>query len=256
MDEHRIENLFIQVKKIVTQISSENLKSSKIDLVKEKNKLDFVTNLDISMENSLKSRLIKLLPGSKFFGEEENQIHTLDGFTWVVDPIDGTQNFINDIPFFCSSVALYENIKPLFSIVCSPSTNNTFSSIFGFGSFLNDKKLMPKKDRSFLCSISTCMLDERFSNFLGILKSKFKIRIFGCQAMSLCYTAGGYFDLNINPDAMFWDDAAAILILKEAGGDYFSKQSDDLIKKVDSISLSRNLDEEFKESILSEWRKI
>ena len=66
-----------------------------------------MTNLDISTENSLKNRLTNLLPGSKFFGEEDNQIQTLDGFTWVVDPIDGTQNFINNIPIFsllCSFV--------------------------------------------------------------------------------------------------------------------------------------------------------
>jgi myo-inositol-1(or 4)-monophosphatase len=256
MDDHRLEKLFIEVKKTVTQISSENLKSAQIESVQEKNKLDFVTNLDISIENSLKNRLTNLLPGSKFFGEEDNQIQTLDGLTWVVDPIDGTQNFINNIPIFCSSVALYENIKPLFSVVCSPSTNNIFSSIFGSGSFINDKKLIPKEDQSFLCSISSCMLDEKFSNFLEILKSKFKIRILGSQALSLCYTAGGYFDLNVNPDAMFWDDAAAILILKEAGGDYFSKQSDDLTRKVDSISFSRILNDEIKEDILSEWRKV
>ena len=256
MDDHRLEKLFIEAKKTVKQISSEYMKSAQIESVQEKNKLDFVTNLDISIENSLKNRLTKLLPGSKFFGEEDNQINTLDNFTWVVDPIDGTQNLMNNIPIFCSSVALYENIKPLFSIVCSPSTNNTFSSISGFGSFLNDKKLIPKDDQSFLCSISSCMLDEKFSSLLEILKSKFKIRILGSQALSLCYTAGGYLDLNINPDAMFWDDAASILIVKEAGGDYFSKQSDDLIKKVDSISFSRNLNDEFKENILLEWRKI
>ena len=94
-----------------------------------------------------------------------------------------------------------------------------------------------------------------FKLFRNFKKSKFKIRILGSQALSLCYTAGGYFDLNVNPDAMFWDDAAAILILKEAGGDYFSKQSDDLTKKVDSISFSRILNDEIKEDILMNGEK-
>lgn len=189
---------------------------------------DVVTDTDYSVQNALKKGLLDLLPKSVFIGEEDFKAMHLssDAPHWIVDPLDGTLNFACDLPFFGASIALIEDGHPTLGVIYDYGSDVLFTALSGAGAMVDGRRLRWNSnlaDRSPV-GISSGFLERMInrkdnSNFspdwLGT-----RFRIFGSQAIQLCWAAGGRLKLNICVEAKLWDDAAGALICREAGADY------------------------------------
>ncbi len=187
---------------------------------------DLVTDVDKRSEALIKSYLAKKFPTHQFLGEEGGGDRTGCAYRWVVDPIDGTTNFVHDLPYFSVSIALESDCKPVLGVVYDPVHNELFHAVKGGGAFLNKKSIKVSKvkelKQSLLCTgFAYELKDTRDSNvehFVDFLLAAQAIRRLGSASLDMCYVAcgrfDGYWEVGLKP----WDTAAALIILKEAGG--------------------------------------
>lgn len=186
---------------------------------------DKVTSMDIAVEEFLKEHLTKLIPGSGFLGEE-SKAHALDNeYVWVVDPIDGTANFVRDLMTSCVAVALLKNKQPIMGVVYNPYRNEMFTAEKGRGAYLNGEPIKasqkPFSEGMYYTSLAPYNKQD-VKIALNILEEVYlqcdDMRRFGSAEIELCLLACGradlYFEVRLNP----WDYAAGGLILTEAGG--------------------------------------
>ncbi len=187
---------------------------------------DLVTEYDKNIQEQLQIGLKKILPEAKFIGEEGSKDKlTDDGYAFVVDPIDGTTNFIKDYHVSAISVALLKGKEVVAGVVYNPYLDETFSAIKGQGAFLNGKKISVSSQplNNALVLFGSSPYDKTlFNKTLEILSEYFykalDIRRCGSAALDLCSVACGraelYFELQTSP----WDFAAGKLLVEEAGG--------------------------------------
>lgn len=190
-----------------------------------KHTLGIQTNVDLLVESLLKQQLCAALPGSGFIAEE-SKIQEIKEFTWVIDPIDGTKNFAKGLPYFCINVALMHYHEVIAAVTYQPVTKEWFYSQKDYGFWLNDQQLRLKKgwkQTGALIVVSDAML--RNADFLNQLKASLKdvecgvrFRVNGAAALDLAYVACGVFDLVIFQNLAWWDMAAGVLLVCEAGG--------------------------------------
>ena len=187
---------------------------------------NLVTSADIENEKFLKSKLTGLIPGSVFIGEEGDEGKILDeGYTWIVDPIDGTANFSRGIPMVGISVALFKDGEPYIGIVYNPFTDTLWKAEVGKGAFKNDVPIhvsdVPFRD-AIMCT-AWCTYKKELAPACFRISEKVHpqcndIRRIGTAACELSMLAEGavdlYFEIRLSP----WDYSAALTILKEAGG--------------------------------------
>lgn len=187
---------------------------------------DLVTEYDTRIQALLQRGLKSILPEAKFIGEEGSS-DTLsdDGYAFIVDPIDGTTNFVKDFHVSAISVALLKGREVVAGVVYNPYLDEAFYAIKGQGAYCNDKKIsvsgQPLSNALVLFG-STPYNKELFPKTMEILSEYFykalDIRRCGSAALDLCYVACGraelYFELVVSP----WDFAAGKLIVEEAGG--------------------------------------
>ena len=187
---------------------------------------DLVTEYDKKIQEHLEIGLRKILPEAKFIGEEGSSDELSDeGYAFIVDPIDGTTNFVKDYHTSAISVALLKGREAVAGVVYNPYLDETFSAIKGQGAFLNGKKISVSSqplDKA-LVLFGTAPYDKHlFKETLEILSDYFykalDIRRCGSAALDLCSVACGraelYFELVVSP----WDFAAGKLLVEEAGG--------------------------------------
>lgn len=186
---------------------------------------NFVTDVDEAVQRFLITELLKLLPGSLVIGEEQENEALTDAPTWVIDPLDGTTNFIHNYRFSAISVALLQNREPVIGVVYQPYANELFFAEKGKGTFLNDQPIhvsstpIEKALIGFGTSPYDAELAEKsLSAALWFLQRAADVRRCGSAALDLAYVAAGrqevYFELILRP----WDYAAGSLLVKEAGG--------------------------------------
>lgn len=192
--------------------------------VKEKGIADYVTQVDITVQNFLKEKLFILAPEIQFLGEETGlQDMKADSF-WILDPVDGTTNLMHDYQHSVVSLALCHQKQIVMGIVYDPFHEEVFSAIKGKGSFLNGVPIHVSNAEN-LCDtmvgIGTAkreLADENFARFRRVFQQCQDVRRIGSAALELAYTAcgrqGGYFEIYLNP----WDYAAGMLLIQEAGG--------------------------------------
>jgi len=139
---------------------------------------------------------------------------------WIIDPIDGTINYIHGLPNFAISIAYFEQKKPVFGVVYSPVLNEMFVGIKNQGSYLNGEKLRIKSKTKLEETVGSVGFSNNFTGlFISKIENKVRrIRILGSAAISACYVGAGKFDFFISKNANPWDIAAAFLIVKEAEG--------------------------------------
>ena len=192
--------------------------------VKEKGLADYVTQVDIAVQNFLKKELFSLAPGIQFLGEETGlQEMEADRF-WILDPVDGTTNLMHDYQHSVVSLALYDQGKIVMGIVYDPFREEVFSAIKGKGSFLNGQPIHVSKAEKLsdtIIGLGTAkreLADENFTRFRRVFGQCQDVRRLGSAALELAYTAcgrqDGYFEIYLNP----WDYAAGMLLVQEAGG--------------------------------------
>lgn len=187
---------------------------------------NFVTDYDVKIQEYLISELSSVLPGCAFFGEEDtegNAQHAGEGYTFFIDPIDGTTNFMFDYRNSCVSVGLALNGRMIAGWVIDPYTGQFWHAVKGKGSYLNERKLQ-MDERSLkdgICAFGCARYNEGDRVF-GILEELFmhslSIRNGGSAAIDLCRIASGsnvaYVEMKLQP----YDYAAASVIIEEAGG--------------------------------------
>lgn len=201
--------------------------SDRLDRVKvfEKGLNDFVTNIDTEVEELLISSIQKAYPDHSFLGEESGHIQGKDkDTTWIIDPIDGTRNFMRGFPHFCISMACVRNNKVEHAIIVDPIRREEFTATRGQGSQLNDTRIRVGKKTS-LQDVALSMSyggDEHYDAALTLqkkLQNKIAgLRFTGSAALDLAYVASARLDAGWMSGIKQWDVAAGILLVQEAGG--------------------------------------
>ncbi len=189
---------------------------------------DFVTDVDQAAEQAIIETLLAAYPGHGIWAEESGREHGAQDseFVWIIDPLDGTTNFIHGFPAYCVSIALSVKGKIEQAVIYDPSRNDLFTATKGRGAYLNDRRLrVSKRIRMHECLLSTGFpfrADDDFNTYLKILGELMPrtagLRRPGAAALDLAYVAAGYtdgfFEFGLQP----WDVAAGSLLVTEAGG--------------------------------------
>ena len=190
---------------------------------------DFVSAADIQSEKILINELSRAYPDYDILAEEAGEIKNSKNdnpLKWIIDPLDGTTNFLFGIPHFAISIALQKNGETLSGIVYNPITDDLFWAVKGKGAFCNNKRLRVSVREKFgSCTIGTGIphkgLNDHKEYLVGltkIMENAAAIRRFGTASLDLVYVAAGKFDGFWEKNLKIWDIAAGALIVTEAGG--------------------------------------
>lgn len=193
----------------------------------EKQQMDFVSEVDKLAEAEIIKELRRAYPDHAILGEESGAIGK-GPLQWVIDPLDGTHNYLRGIPHFSVSIALLEKGVPMHGVVFDPLRDELFTASKGDGAFLNDRRMrVSKRENLGGAVIATgfpyrqrAHLTPQLDMTRAILGQAEDIRRSGSAALDLAYTAAGrydgYFEIGLKP----WDMAAGVLLVHEAGGRY------------------------------------
>ncbi len=200
-----------------------NLQSSDI-ISKETN--DFVTYVDKTAEERLVSELGRLLPEAGFIVEENKEHSIHERYNWIVDPLDGTTNFIHGAPPFSISVALKENNKIISGVIYEANLNECFYAWENGSAFLNGHQISTSKTKDISSSLIATgfpysdfsRIDAYMEVFGHLMKSSHGIRRLGSAAVDMAYVACGRYDAFFEYGLNSWDVAAGTIIIAEAGG--------------------------------------
>jgi len=193
---------------------------------KDSARKNLVSNIDREAEKTIVSYLSEHWPDHQILGEEGGENRKNSPYKWIIDPLDGTTNYVHGFPFFSISIGLeYKGVIQA-GVVFEPARNHLFSAEKGSGARMNGETLSVSKVRR----LSEALLvtgfsyqartdqKENFENFYHFSRAAQAVRRTGSAALDLCYLASGFFDgyweLNLSP----WDTAAGSLIVEEAGG--------------------------------------
>ncbi|HRP27793.1 MAG TPA: inositol monophosphatase family protein [Burkholderiaceae bacterium] len=207
-----------------------NRASMDLDLLKVNAKApnDFVTEVDQAAERVIIDTLLAAYPGHAILGEETGRTRGAKDseYLWIIDPLDGTTNFIHGLPVYGVSIALAHRGQVQQAVVYDPTRNDLFFASKGRGAFLNDKRLRVSKRLRLAESLVGTGFPFRkgddFPRYMRIFESVMKscagLRRPGAAALDLCYVAAGYYDGFFETGLSAWDVAAGSLIITEAGG--------------------------------------
>ncbi len=180
--------------------------------VSRKGPYDFVTKTDKNVEKILIEELSKIKKNYSFLSEEVGKIDNKDKENiWVIDPIDGTTNFLHGIPHFAICIALQSNKEIVSGLIFDPIKDEMFFAEKNKGAFLNNNRLRVSQKNS----LEDCLFS---SNHEGVKFSDLNMRCSGCAALDLAYVASGRLDGFFHNEINLWDVAAGGLMVQEAGG--------------------------------------
>jgi myo-inositol-1(or 4)-monophosphatase len=188
---------------------------------------NFVTMADKRAEEMLYTDLNKARPGYGFIGEEGGtRVGDDKTHTWIVDPLDGTTNFLHGIPQFAISIALERDDTIVAGVVYNPANDELYTAERGKGAFLNDRRLRVAARLRLAEAVVACALPHhgrgdliQFRKELSLIQDKVAgLRRFGAAALDLAYIAAGRFDADWERGLSSWDMAAGLLLVREAGG--------------------------------------
>ena len=195
--------------------------------VSVKGPADFVSSADKKVEETLISELQRSRPDYSILSEEIGEIKKNSSYRWIIDPIDGTLNFLHGIPHFAISVALEREDEIICGVIFDPIKDEIFLAEKDQGSYLNNHRLRVSKRKKFEdCLILTggpsykdLNKNISFDNYIKISKlANSPIRKMGSASLDMAYIAAGRADGFFQKGLSYWDIAAGIIIVKEAGG--------------------------------------
>jgi myo-inositol-1(or 4)-monophosphatase len=222
---------------------------------------DFVSAADKRTEKIIIDELQKAHPDYGILSEEEGVINKENQSNkWIIDPIDGTMNFLNGIPQFAISIAYEENNEIKCGIIFDPIKNEMFYAEKGKGAYLNNSRIRVSNKRKLKDSLlvtggpkySSEIKKEIFNEFIKVSNNVLlPIRKFGSAALDIAYVACGRFDGYWQRELKYWDIAAGIVILREAGGllDFFEADKNAPLKK-NILASNSNIHNELSDLIL------
>ena len=191
-----------------------------------KGAINIVTDVDKKSEKMIISHIKKNFKGHGFIAEESEPVLNDADYIWIIDPLDGTTNYSQELPVYCVSIGLQYKGEVILGVVYAPELNELFYAQKGKGAFLNNKRIKvsdeKKLNKSFLATgfaydVRKTKLDN-IDNFECFVKKSLAVRRLGSAAIDMCYVGcgrfDGYWERNLQP----WDAAAGLLIINEAGG--------------------------------------
>ena len=199
---------------------------SRETVYERKGAVDLVTKWDMQSEQVIRERILKHFPSHALYGEEGGGVFTREGYLWVMDPLDGTTNFVHKHPYYCVSIACCKDGEPIAGGVYAPESNELFLAERGGGAYCNDEKIRVSEvdqlsDALFVTGYPykrEGKIEKLQTLLANALRSVQCIRRMGSAALDLCHVASGMFDVYIEFELRPWDIAAGGLILQEAGG--------------------------------------
>ena len=197
-----------------------------INKIEHKSPIDLVSYVDKETEKILVQGLSEILPEAGFITEEGTVAQTSKGLKWVIDPLDGTTNFLHKLPPFCISVALMDDNESLLGVVHEVNLGETFYAWKGGGAWLNGQRIAVSPiatiGDSLIATGFPYNMEGTHDKYFEIIKTfvgkSHGIRRLGAAAVDLAYVACGRFNAYFEFNLKIWDIAAGILLVKEAGG--------------------------------------
>tara|TARA_B100001741_G_scaffold304563_1_gene295809 strand:- start:257 stop:967 length:711 start_codon:yes stop_codon:yes gene_type:complete len=212
--------------------------------VSKKSQSDFVTNADLKAEKIIIEELERARPNFSFISEERGiKKNKDDKNTWIIDPIDGTINFLHGIPHFAISIALRSNGEIISGLIYDPIKDEMFFAEKNNGTFFNNHRVRVSTKNN---------IDECLFAIGGKLKKEpdFSYRRSGCAALDLAYVSVGRYDGYFQKSLNLWDVAAGIILIREAGGIINSFSLENL-KNINVTASNSNISNKFNNIILN-----
>jgi myo-inositol-1(or 4)-monophosphatase len=230
---HPIVNIALRVaREAASVIAQAHVRPDRVK-VATKGKNDYVTDIDKTVEDLLISGLRKTYPDHSFLAEEGGSQEGADKETlWIIDPIDGTRNFVMGIPHFCISMACLQRGKLQHAVIVDPILNEEFTASKGSGAQLNGNRIRVRARTSLEgATISLSCAGLRQYEAMQELQQRLKgvaggLRFTGSTALDLAYVAAGRLDAGWTAGVSPWDSAAGMLLVQEAGGLISNTQGD------------------------------
>jgi myo-inositol-1(or 4)-monophosphatase len=194
--------------------------------IQVKGRNDYVTRVDREAEEAIKETILKEFPHHRILAEESGDSAVASDFLWVIDPLDGTTNFIHGIPYFAVSMALLEKGRAVFGLIYDPLGRDCFHAGLGRGAFLNDRLIAVSRTEKLAGALGATGFPFKAPGqaaayaraFKSLLSKCNDMRRCGSAALDLAYTACGRYDFFWEAHLMPWDFMAGKLLIAEAGG--------------------------------------
>ena len=218
-------NVAVRAARAAGQIILRHMNRLESLAVVEKQQLDFVSEVDRMAEAEIIRELKRAYPRHAILAEESGATGQSKS-TWIIDPLDGTHNYLRGFPHFCVSIALVEHGDPIIGVVFDPLRNEIFTASKGDGAFLNDRRIrVGKRDGLEGALLATgfpfrqrAHLDTQIGMTRALLREAEDLRRTGSAALDIAYVAAGridgFYEIGLKP----WDMAAGVLLVREAGG--------------------------------------
>lgn len=194
---------------------------------------DIKTRADVAAEECIRSRLAQTGIGVLAEESAPPEEEAADGVRWIIDPLDGTMNFVRGLPLCAVSIGLWDGNQPLLGVVHDIHSGRVFSGVVGVGARCDGTPLAvsttPDACRAVLATGFPTHLDhgqENLARFIARVQSFKKVRMLGSAALSLAHVAAGHVDAYVEENIMIWDVAAGLAIVKAAGGDIAVRDTD------------------------------
>lgn len=239
---HPILNIAINAAHIAGDLMRQEFHNVASIPVTQKARHDYVTEIDRSSEKQIVREIKRYHPDHSILGEESGVDGESD-FQWIIDPLDGTSNYLHGIPHFCISIALQVKGRTEHAVVYDPMRDEMFSASRGGGAHLNNTRIRVSKRNSLDTAILATAFPFRqrgqMATYTGIFSDVFKkiedIRRNGAAALDLAWVGAGrmdaYFEIGLKP----WDVAAGALIVREAGGVVTDFDGNDNVEESNTI---------------------
>lgn len=194
--------------------------------VKEKSKANLVTEADHESQRTIFEIVRGKYPEHNFLGEEEQEVVETDSpYCWIVDPLDGTSNYVHSFPYYAVSIGLTHQGELIAAVIFDPNREEMFTATRGGGSFLNGERIETSVTDELEKTMAVASLpigakpdDIAISRFLRVLQKVQTVQRTGSAALNLAYVAAGRIDAFWSSSLKPWDMAAGALIVEEAGG--------------------------------------
>jgi len=193
---------------------------------REKSPANLVTEADLASQEAIHSFIVNRFPDHKFLGEEglDQQSGSSD-YRWVIDPLDGTGNYVHRFPYYCVSIGLECQGQLIVGVIYDPTRDELFSAMKGSGAFLNGQRIhcsevdkIPEAMCMASLPVKTTAESAAVGRFLKVISEAQSVQRSGSAALNLCYVASGRVDAFWSTSLKPWDMAGGVLIVEEAGG--------------------------------------
>ena len=225
---HPMLNIAVRAARTAGNIIARSFESHSDLEVESKGDNDFVTKVDKEAEQAIIAKIKQSYPDHTFVGEESGLTEGNDDFKWIIDPLDGTTNFLNGIPHFCVSIALQYKGKLDQAVVFDPLRGELFTASRGQGAQLNGFRIRVSQHKELANTVLATafpfkkkdkeVLNKAMLQFSNIFTDSGDVRRSGSAALDMAYVAAGRYDGYWEQGIKPWDVAAGELLIREAGG--------------------------------------